>query len=153
MDAREIAKILQTPSTLAGTLPTAPSSSNFDTGPGQELKQGSSTSAHSSTSMQGSSDLTNRSSARTTSSSTQSSGQPVTLDATFLELCVNTGEHLKTLGEIDLTNVRSDGDMFNAIKEHYLRLRSFRSKFWLLKPAAVNYVRVSYLDLIPYSRH
>ena len=74
----------------------------------------------------------------------RTSRQLPTQDPTFLELCVNTGEHLKTLGEIDLTSVRCDGELFKMIKEHYLRLRSIRSKFWLLKPATISYVRVSY---------
>jgi hypothetical protein len=72
--------------------------------------------------------------------STMSSSMPT---AKFLELCVNTGEHLKELGEIDLTNATCDGDLFGAVRERYLQIRGFRSKFWLLKPAAVSFVRVS----------
>lgn len=66
--------------------------------------------------------------------------------STFLELCVNTGEHLKTLGEIDLTNARCDGDLFGAIQDRYLQIRGYRAKFWLLKPAGVSFVKVS----VPY---
>jgi hypothetical protein len=61
----------------------------------------------------------------------------------FLELCVNTGAHLKTLGEIDLTHISTDGALFKAVKHEYLRLRGFRSRFWLLKPTTVSFVRVS----------
>jgi len=64
----------------------------------------------------------------------------------FLELCVNAGQYLKSLGEIDLSNIRTDGDFFSVVKEHYLLLRSFRSKFWLLKPSTISYVRVRILD-------
>lgn len=63
--------------------------------------------------------------------------------ATFLELCVNTGEHLIELGEIDLTRVRCDGDLFAAVRKTYNEIRGFRARFWLLKPKAVSYVRVS----------
>ncbi|KFY56912.1 hypothetical protein V497_05874 [Pseudogymnoascus sp. VKM F-4516 (FW-969)] len=63
----------------------------------------------------------------------------------FLELCVNSGE-LKTLGEIDVSSIENDGDFFSTVKAHYLRLRSFRSRFWLLKPVNVSYVRFSVED-------
>ena len=65
-----------------------------------------------------------------------------TPSSSFLELCVNTGAHLKTLGEIDLTNVSTDGVLFRAIRERYIALRGFRSKLWLLKPTTVSFVRV-----------
>jgi hypothetical protein len=60
----------------------------------------------------------------------------------FLELCVNTGKLLKSLGEIDVSSIKTDGDFFSMVKTHYLRLRSFRARFWLLKPVNVSYVRV-----------
>jgi hypothetical protein len=63
----------------------------------------------------------------------------------FFELCVNAGTFLKSLAEIDLKAVGSDGEFFQAVKEHYFRLRSYRSRFWLLRPSSVSYVRVSYL--------
>ena len=61
----------------------------------------------------------------------------------FLELCVNTGPHLKSLAEIDTRNISTDGALFQAIRKQYLGLRGFRSRFWLLKPAAISFVRVS----------
>lgn len=61
----------------------------------------------------------------------------------FLELCVNTGQYLKVLGEIPTANIDNDGDLFKSIKEKYLELRGYRAKFWLLMPSAVNYVHVS----------
>lgn len=66
-------------------------------------------------------------------------------EPSFLELCVNTGEHLKQLGEIDLTNAKNDGDLFGAVQERYFQIRSFRTRFWLLKSAAVSFVRVGVL--------
>jgi hypothetical protein len=60
----------------------------------------------------------------------------------FFELCVNAGVFLKSLAEIDLKSVRTDGEFFQAVKEHYFRLRSYRTRFWLLKPSSVSYVRV-----------
>lgn len=61
----------------------------------------------------------------------------------FLELCVNAGKLLKSLGEIDISSINTDGDFFSTVKAHYLQLRSFRARFWLLKPVTVSYVRVS----------
>lgn len=61
----------------------------------------------------------------------------------FLELCVNTGEFHVTLGEIELSNIMCDESLFSAIKLTYLQRRGFRTKFFLLKPVAVNFVRVS----------
>lgn len=61
----------------------------------------------------------------------------------FLELCVNSGKLLKTLGEIDVSSINTDGEFFGVVKSHYLRLRSFRARFWLLKPVNVSYVRVN----------
>lgn len=84
--------------------------------------------------------------ASTTTSATQS-----TLKSTFLELCVNTGPLLKTLGEIDVSAVKTDGEFFHIVKAHYLRLRDFRTRFWFLKPTSVSYVRVSRsLHSLPY---
>jgi hypothetical protein len=69
------------------------------------------------------------------------------LDLSFLELCVNTGPHLKSLAEIDVANISCDGALFCALRKQYLRLRGFRSRFWLLKPTSVSFVRVS-LDVV-----
>ncbi|KAL9118045.1 MAG: hypothetical protein Q9187_005412 [Circinaria calcarea] len=61
----------------------------------------------------------------------------------FLELCVNTGEFTKSLGEIEISQVRSDGNLFREIKSQYLRLRGYRAKHFLLKPVAVQFVQFS----------
>jgi hypothetical protein len=60
----------------------------------------------------------------------------------YLELCINTGEYTKKLSEIDLVHVGCDGELFRRIRSEYLRLRSFRSKIWLLKPSGVHFVKV-----------
>jgi hypothetical protein len=65
------------------------------------------------------------------------------LDLSFLELCVNTGPYIKSLAEIDTASISTDGTLFKALRKQYLRLRGFRSRFWLLKPAAISFVRVS----------
>ena len=76
-------------------------------------------------------------------SGASSSANDACLDPVFLELCVNAGQYLKCLGEVDLSSIRTDGDFFSVVKENYIRLRSFRARFWLLKPSTVSYVRVS----------
>lgn len=75
-----------------------------------------------------------------TSRTTNISSKP-----SFLELCVNTGPYLMSLAEIDTANILTDGDLFRDLRRQYLRLRRYRSRFWLLKPAAVSFVRVSSL--------
>jgi hypothetical protein len=72
--------------------------------------------------------------------------------AVFFELCVNTSEHLKTLGEIDLSKAQCDGDLFSAIQERYVKIRGWRSKYWLLKPAKISYVRVCILQSIHFNK-
>jgi hypothetical protein len=61
----------------------------------------------------------------------------------YLELCINTGEYTKTLREIDLRNVGCDGELFKEIRNEYYRARNFKSRFRLLKPSGVHFVRVS----------
>ncbi|KFY61847.1 hypothetical protein V496_04858 [Pseudogymnoascus sp. VKM F-4515 (FW-2607)] len=72
----------------------------------------------------------------------------------FFELCVNSGKFLKSLGEISVSStnahgvmsIDTDGEFFGKVKDNYLRLRSFRARFWLLKPVNVSYVRFSVED-------
>jgi hypothetical protein len=64
----------------------------------------------------------------------------------YLELCINTGEYTKTLREIDLRSVGCDGELFKEIRNEYSRARNFKSRFWLLKPSGVHFVRVSYVS-------
>ena len=66
----------------------------------------------------------------------------------FLELCVNTGEFQRHLGEINITDVETDSQLFDRVREKYLELRSFRAKYFLLKPVDVHFVQVSLLSLL-----
>ncbi|MCJ1473586.1 hypothetical protein MMC13_002237 [Lambiella insularis] len=61
----------------------------------------------------------------------------------FVELYVNTGKWKKSLGEIDVTHVNCDGDLFALIRERYEAVRGFRTRFFLLEPAAVQWVQFS----------
>jgi hypothetical protein len=128
-----------------------PSAQNFD--PGEQVRQPSvPTAAHmrhtagssTSTSSGVSTDASNPSPTSTLLGSLSSSSilDPTFSTPTFFELCVNAGIFVKSLAEIDLRAVRSDGEFFQAVKEHYFRLRSYRSRFWLLRPSSVSYVRV-----------
>lgn len=59
----------------------------------------------------------------------------------FIELCVNTGEFQRQLAEIDVSNVESDAQLFDRIRERYCEVRSFRVKYFLLKPVDVHFVQ------------
>ena len=54
--------------------------------------------------------------------------------ARYLELCVNTGRYTRTLGEIDITAVDSDGELFEKIAEMYYRQRAGRGCFSVQLP-------------------
>lgn len=77
------------------------------------------------------------------SSSSLNIGRSSAPNQAFLELCINTGEHTKTLSEIELSGVGCDGELFNRIRSEYSRLRRFRSRIWLIKPSGVHFVKVS----------
>jgi hypothetical protein len=64
----------------------------------------------------------------------------------FIELCVNTGEFQRQLAEIDISDVKSDAQLFDRIRERYREIRSFRVKYFLLKPVDVHYVQFSVED-------
>jgi hypothetical protein len=146
-----IAGILQAPS---ASLPTVQSPPNLQIPP---RRFGSldhmRTASSSNSSFSGTGPRTSASWASTTSTaaSTFSSSSSNSSTPNFLELCVNTGEHLKELGEIDLTYAKCDGDFFGAVQERYIQIRGYRSKFWLLKPAAVSFVRVGCCKSISYA--
>lgn len=63
-------------------------------------------------------------------------------EESYLEVCINTGEYTKILSEIDLRHIRCDGTLFKTLRKEYFQHRGFRSKFWLLKPSRVDFVRV-----------
>jgi hypothetical protein len=64
----------------------------------------------------------------------------------FIELCVNTGEFQRQLAEIDVSDVKSDAQLFDRIREMYREVRSFRVKYFLLKPVDVHFVLFSVED-------
>lgn len=84
-----------------------------------------------------------QSSISSNSSMTSSSSLAVSHAGSYLEVCINTGEYTKTLSEIDLRNIECDGQLFQTMRREYSRLRGFRSKFWLLQPSRVDFVRVN----------
>ena len=61
----------------------------------------------------------------------------------YIELCVNTGEFQKSLGEIEVTNAKCDSDIFHLVRDKYKEVRGFRSRFFLLKPIDVHFVQVN----------
>ena len=60
----------------------------------------------------------------------------------FFELCVNTGELEISLGEIDITHVENDQQLFAAIHSKYRELRGFRLWRVLIKPRNIHFVLV-----------
>jgi hypothetical protein len=69
--------------------------------------------------------------------------QPSTKRRRFFELCVNTGGYTITLGEIDVTDVQSDQELFFKIVEKHYNLRTPRFRRMLMKPVDVHFVFVS----------
>jgi hypothetical protein len=61
----------------------------------------------------------------------------------FLEICINVTQYTNTLCEVNLTNIRSDEELFAKIREEYFRIRKRRSTLWLLKPSGVHFVKAS----------
>jgi hypothetical protein len=73
----------------------------------------------------------------------QGYSQPEQRKKKFLELCVNTGQHSIYLGEIEVSDAKSDGELFSRINQRYRELRGFRFQRIFLKPADVHFVHVS----------
>ena len=65
----------------------------------------------------------------------------------YFELCVNSGKWKITLGEIDITDVKTDQDFFYKVTEKYDSVRGFFAKaLCLLEPADIHFIRVSSLS-------
>lgn len=61
----------------------------------------------------------------------------------YFELCLNHDSLETRLGEINLTKIKSDGELFEKIKERYEEIRGPRIKrLYMLKPVDIHYVRV-----------
>ena len=78
-----------------------------------------------------------------TGRATRASGSLGRVGKRFIELCVNTGEFQRQLTEIDASDVESDAQLFDRIRERYREVRSFRVKYFLLKPVDVHFVQFS----------
>lgn len=63
----------------------------------------------------------------------------------YFELCVNYGKWEKRSGEIDITNIATDEDLFCKIVERYASIRGSLGKaLFLLEPAGIYFVHVSF---------
>lgn len=101
----------------------------------------SQTSPHHMTSRSSSSSRTSLSTGRTDASTVDVDVIP----SKFLALCVNTGGMYKTLAELDMSRINSDGEAFSQMKKAYLQYRGVRSRLhFLVKPVTVEFVRVSF---------
>ena len=60
----------------------------------------------------------------------------------FLELCVDHEKRERRLGEVDLTNILTDSQLFEAINEKYMNMRRRPATLNLLRPATVHFVKV-----------
>ena len=70
-------------------------------------------------------------------------GPPVITQPKYLELCINHGKLERRLGEVDVSNINSDGQLFRQIKRTYDTVRGYRSKWFLLEPTSIQFVKVS----------
>lgn len=68
---------------------------------------------------------------------------PLISNQRFLELVVNHGRLERRLGEIDVTSIGSDGQLFHQIKAKYESVRGHRAKFKLMRPASIRFVQVT----------
>ncbi|KAL7904291.1 hypothetical protein GGI35DRAFT_463812 [Trichoderma velutinum] len=82
-------------------------------------------------------------------SSTDASSVDVeTIRPKFLGLCINTGGMYKTLAELDMSRINSDGEAFSQMKKAYLQYRGARSRLhFLIKPVTVEFVRFTLWNL------
>ncbi len=65
------------------------------------------------------------------------------------ELCVNYGKWERRLGEINITSIRTDGDLFRAVKDRYNFVRGHRAAMYLLEPIDFRFVQVSRSRALP----
>ncbi|MCJ1286052.1 hypothetical protein MMC26_005394 [Xylographa opegraphella] len=61
----------------------------------------------------------------------------------FVEVCVNTGKWHRSLGEVNITDVNCDRDLFALIKQRYDEVRGHRTKLFFLEPVKVEWVQFS----------
>ncbi|KAL6786567.1 hypothetical protein J3E68DRAFT_420029 [Trichoderma sp. SZMC 28012] len=95
--------------------------------------------------------MTSRSSSSSRTTLSTGSTEASSVDAIppkFLALCVNTGGMYKTLAELDMSRINSDGEAFSQMKKAYLQYRGVRSRLhFLVKPVTVEFVRFTLWNL------
>jgi hypothetical protein len=70
---------------------------------------------------------------------------PPPMTKKFVGLCVNTGEFSKTLGEIEVSYISTDRQVFHKFKEKYQMLRGYRAsalRWLLIKPIDIRFIQV-----------
>lgn len=89
--------------------------------------------------------ISRSSSTRTALSTTSTDASSIDIvESKFLALCINTGSIYKTLAELDMSRINSDGEAFSQMKKAYIQYRGVRSRLrFLIKPVTVEFVRVS----------
>jgi hypothetical protein len=63
----------------------------------------------------------------------------------YFGICVNVGEHIVSLGEVNVSTVTTDSEFFRKVWEKYEALRGFRARGlrrFLIKPTGVEFVHV-----------
>ncbi|MCJ1475644.1 hypothetical protein MMC13_004307 [Lambiella insularis] len=75
------------------------------------------------------------------------SPQEASVTRRYFELCINHSSLEKRLGEIDVSRVTNDGELFRKIREQYLNIRGCLAKrINLRKPVDIHYVRFTLED-------
>jgi hypothetical protein len=67
---------------------------------------------------------------------------PIETGRSYFQLCVNTREHTISLGEIDVTNVETDGQLFEKIWKTYSDMRGHGIRRYFMKPSDIHFVQV-----------
>lgn len=71
----------------------------------------------------------------------------------YFELCISVGQHSVSLGEINITSVATDGQLFSKIWERYYDIKrssfGFTIRGWFFKPDDVFFVHVGASNICP----
>jgi len=74
------------------------------------------------------------------------SGSSSSASTRYLAICITTSGIYKTLIELDVTNIKSDATLFQAMKTSYHKARGYKSRLTsLFKPVSVEFIHVSRL--------
>jgi hypothetical protein len=69
----------------------------------------------------------------------------------YFSICVNTGENLAVVSEIEVSSITQDGEFFKKMWKEYDSIRGFRTRYFrqlLVKPVDVRFVKVRILLMI-----